>query len=476
MKCLVALILCIVPCVPAPPGKSTVSASDAMTSLAFNLKYLPVAVAEDNGAGDESSHGGDEEIQGRVQTIVNGSYAVRNCQLFSSKGSLGAASKYYSMTANGLGKDCTYSEGKQYSSGAKLHMVFANNKAQCCNACVATDGCVAANFLTSSKDHSGGFGPQTWEGFGIHITDVSTSKTTGGITVAELSSHFSERFGDYSKFDQFMDYGVTFFTYDLQPYADAFKADGVPFFMGQWTAEKTQDTWYSLIFLSKGSHYVIELTSAQKPSVAESTLPQLEQRMSDSHTAKFKAYAKDPANILWISSINRATSNITEINDVYANLFMAKLTYEINGNGVVKRCYNTAGSSTEIEFPPGPGQNLDEDVCFTQRTTDADKDAVFSVVDFEEMLWAAHAGTTGNNANSEVDKYTDNHYAQPMNSAGMTALASHFKSNDPYPITKNTRLAYACKQNYIIDPTGWSIQPIGSSSWPKCSGQGEIVV
>jgi hypothetical protein len=467
-------MLLFLPCVPAPPGKSTIAASDAMHSLAFNLKYLPVTVAEDNGNGDMMG----ETYQGRVQVLVNSSYTERNCQLFTSKGSLGSASKYYSMTPNGLGKDCSYSEGTQYTSGEELHKVFAYNKGQCCNACVATDGCVAASFLTSDKDHSGVFGPQSWEGFGMHISGASASKTTGGISVAELESHFRERFGDYSKFDQFMDYGVTFFTYDLQTYADAFKKDGVPFFVAEWEVEKTKDTWYSLFFLANASHYVIELASARQPTLDLKTLPKLEQRMSDDHVQKFKSYGPHPAHVLEISSINRATSNITMINDVYANLFDAKLTYEMNEGGVVRRCYNTAGSSTELEFPPGPsGGSLDEDVCFTQRTSDAEKDAVFSVLDFEDMLWAEHAGTIGNNANSMVDMYTENHYAQPMNSAGMSKLATHFKSNSPYPITKDTRLAYACKQSYIIDPTGWAIQPIGAgTNWPKCSGESNIMV
>jgi len=336
-------------------------------------------------------------------------------------------------------------------------------------------GCVAASFLTSSNDHSGGQGPQSWEGFGIHITDVTAAKTTGGITVAELEGHFRDRLGDYSKFDQFMDYSVTFFTYDLKPYADAFKKDGVPFFVAQWEAEQTKDTWYSLFFLVNRSHYVIELTSTINPSVGSGAFPQLEQRMSDAHAAKFKSYGDDPAHLLWISSINRATSNITQINTVYANLFKAQLTHQINENGVVRSCYNTQGSSSSLEFPPGPSVSLDEDVCFTQRASDKEKDAIFSVNDFEEMLWAEHAGTIGNNADSQVDKYTDNHYAQPMNSDGMSTLSTYFTSNDPYPITKDTRLAYACKQNYIIDPTGWSIQPIGSTSWPKCSGKSIVV-
>jgi hypothetical protein len=293
-KNLVAILL-FVPCVPAPPGKSTIAASDAMSSLAFNLKYLPVAVAEDNGAGNKM--GGT--LQGRVQVLVNNSYTERNCQLFAAKGTLKSAEKYYSMTPNGLGKDCTYSgEGKQYTAGTELHKVFANNKAQCCNACIATDGCVAASFLTSSNDHSGGFGPQQWEGFGIHISEVTTAKTTGGITVAELEGHFRERFGDYSEFDQFMDYGLTFFTYDLQPYVDEFKKDSIPFFIGQWTAEQTNQMWYSLFFLSNASHYVFELTSPREPSVDSRVFPTLEQRMTDAHVKKFGAFGEHPAHVL----------------------------------------------------------------------------------------------------------------------------------------------------------------------------------
>lgn len=78
------------------------------------------------------------------------------------------------------------------------------------------------------------------------------------------------------------------------------------------------------------------------------------------------------------------------------------------------------------------------------------------------------SGTLGSSPSSNIDKYTDNHYAQPF--ADLSTLSSYFTSNNPYPITKNTRLAYACKQNYIIDPTGWSIQPIGMASWPNCGG------
>jgi hypothetical protein len=471
-----ALSLLLLPCVPAPPGKSTIAASEAMQGLAFNLKYFPVTVAEDNGAGDMMG----QTVQGRSQVLLNTSYTERNCQLFSSKGALGSASKSYSMTSNGLGKDCSYSSGKQYTSGTEMHKVFANNKAQCCNACVATAGCVAASFLSSDKDHSGGFGPQSWEGFGFHISQAAASKTTGGISVATLEGHFRDRFGDHSKFDQFMDYSVTLFTYDLQPYVDAFKKDSVPFFLAQWDAAQSKDTWYSLFVLSKASHYVFELTSSRQPTGGSTTLPKLEQRMSDEHCAKFRSYGSHPAHVMFPSSINRATSSIKSIENVYANQFEAKLTHEITEGGVSRRCYNTGGSSEDEEgrrLQSGPGMSsLDQDVCFTQRAGDADKDAIFSVSDFEEMMWAEHAGTIGNNPDSMVDMYTENHYAQPMNSAGMSKLATYFQSNDPYPITKDTRLAYACKQSYIIDPTGWAIQPIGMANWPRCTDQKTVVV
>merc|ERR1711981_330830 len=78
------------------------------------------------------------------------------------------------------------------------------------------------------------------------------------------------------------------------------------------------------------------------------------------------------------------------------------------------------------------------------------------------------AGTLGSNPSSTKDKYTDSHYALPISSAGLTALKEHFTSNNPYPITKDTRLAYACEQSYIIDPTGFCVQPIGRASWPNC--------
>merc|ERR1712190_210740 len=132
------------------------------------------------------------------------------------------------------------------------------------------------------------------------------------------------------------------------------------FFLAEWEAKETQDTWYSLFFLANASHYVIELASPRAPSMGSQALPKIDQRMSDAHVQKFEAYGAHPAHVLEISSI-------TEINDVYANLFEAKLTHEINEDNIIRRCYNTGGSSSTLLFPPGPSMSLDQDVCFTQR-------------------------------------------------------------------------------------------------------------
>jgi len=462
-KCFVTVLFCMLPMVPAPPGKSTVAASQPMDSMAFLLKYLPVTVAEDEGTGNANM---GDQVQGRVQVLQPKSYTARNCQLYSKAGQLSSGSKYVSMTSSGEGKACSYTTGKQYGGGTELHAVFAYNKAQCCNACVATSGCVAATFLTSSNDHTGGDGPQSWEGFGIHTVDVTDAKTTGGITVDTLEKNFATRLGDHKAYDQFMDYSITFFTSTLQPYHDALSKDNVPFLLAQWETED-KDTWYSMIFLVSKAQHVIELVSQVKPTGA-SSLPQIEQRMSDAHCTKFKKQStgSDPAHLLYISSINRAASNITAVENAYT-MMKGTSTHKIDSKDVVRRCFSFDSSLGERRLQPGMA--LDEDVCFTQRTPDAEKDKTFSVLEFEQMLWAEHAGTLANDPTSMTDKYTDNHYALPIPSAGLTALSSYFNLNAPYPITKDTRLAYACKQDYIIDPTGWSIQPIGMASWPGCS-------
>jgi len=447
-----SVLLCTAPGALAQPGgrtgKSTIASAHPMESMEFLLKYLPVAVAEDNGVGN-SGHGA---TQGRTQTVLASSYSAPNCQLYSAENSASSSSKDQSMTpssvdqSKSVGNACSYKSGQSYGSSNTMWKVYANNEVQCCNACISTKGCAAATFTTSSKDHSGGFGPQSWEGFGIHLPNVLAAKTTGGISVDELEAKYAARIGDHSQFDAFMDYSTAFFTYDLQHYIDIFKADNVKHFLGQWT-DGSKRQWYSMIFLVPQSTYVIELVSMQA-SVAN--LPEMEQRMSDALCTEWSKGSKSANNALEPVSINRAASDLDAIDNAYSTYMKMTSSQTISDSKVQRRCYKTSSSF---------------DVCFTKRESSSNADAIFSVKDHEDNMWGIHAGTMGDDP-QVTDKMTDSHGGFSVTTS---ALEAYFNANSFSTLLKN-RLAYACAQSYVIDPTGFSIQAggPGGSSFPGC--------
>merc|ERR1711998_41872 len=320
---------------------------------------------------------------------------------------------------------------------------------QCCNACVSTSGCAAATFTTSPNDHSGGQGPQSWEGFGIHLPNVLNAKTTGGITVDELEAKYATRIGDHSKFDAFMDYSTAFFTYDLQHYIDSFKADNVKHFLGQWT-DGSKRQWYSMIFLVPQSSYVIELISMHASADA-SSLPEMEQRMSDALCTEWSKGKKSDNNAIEAVSVNRASSDLDAIDNAYNKYMGLTTSHTISDSKVQRRCYQLDQQSF--------------DVCFTKRESYANADAIFSVKDHEDNMWAIHAGVMGTDP-TKTDKMTDSHGGFSVNT---TKLETYFSANSFSKLLEN-RLAYACAQSYVIDPTGFSIQAggPGGSSFPGC--------
>jgi hypothetical protein len=420
-------------------GKSTIASAHPMESMEFLLRYLPVAVAEDNGVGN-SGHGA---TQGRTQTVLASSYSAPNCQLYSSAGSLSSSSKAQSMTAGAVGKACSYKSGQSYGSSNKLWKVYANNKAQCCNACISTSDCVAATFTTSSSDHTGGQGPQSWEGFGIHLPNVLNAKTTGGISVDELEKKYAARIGDHSKFDAFMDYSTAFWTYDLQHYIDIFKADNINHFLGQWK-DGSNRQWYSMIFLVPQSSYVIELISQQASGASNAV--EIEQRASDAQCTTHSKGKQSANNAIEAVSVNRAATDLSAIDNAYSTYFKLKASHTTSQ----RHCFKSQSTF---------------DLCFTNRESDANADAIFSVKDHEDNMWAIHAGVMGTDP-SVTDKMTDSHGDFSIST---TSLTSYFNANSFATLLKN-RLAYACAQSYVIDPTGFSIQTggPGGSSFPGC--------
>merc|ERR1712137_1230053 len=270
--------------------------------------------------------------------------------------------------------------------------------------------------------------------------------TTGGISVDQLEAKYAARIGDHSSFDAFMDYSTAFWTYDLQHYIDMFKADGIKYFLGQWKDGSSRQ-WYSMIFLVPQSSYVIELISQQASNDA-SSLPEMEQRMSDTLCTKWSKGTKSANNALEAVSINRASSDLDAIDNAYTKYMKLTASHTTNS----RHCFATSSGF---------------DVCFTNRGS-SENDSIFSVKDHEDNMWNIHAGVMGTDP-QVTDKMTDSHGGFSVTT---TLLEAYFTANSFDKLLEN-RLAYACSQGYVIDPTGFSIQTM--STFPDC-GYSEVAV
>ena len=115
--------------------------------------------------------------------------------------------------------------------------------------------------LTSDSLTSNVSGP-AGNGFGLHLVNVSESKTTGGKSTAEVEQYFSDKLGDMSKFDSFMDYNAMFYTTGLAAYKSTFQADGVNMYETTW--EYDSKTWTSIFIHVPNTQMVIELCQVPK--------------------------------------------------------------------------------------------------------------------------------------------------------------------------------------------------------------------
>merc|ERR1711998_479228 len=172
--------------------------------------------------------------------------------------------------------------------------------------------------------------------------------------------------------------------------------------------------------------------------------------MSDALCSTHSSGKQSANNVIEVVSINRASSDLDAIDNAYNKYMKLTTSHTISDAKVKRHCYKTTSSF---------------DVCFTQRESSANSDAIFSVKDHEDNMWAIHAGTMGDDP-TVTDKMTDSHGGFGVST---TALETYFSANSFATLLKN-RLAYACAQSYVIDPTGFSIQAggPGGSSFPGC--------
>jgi len=382
----------------------------------------------------------------------------RNCKLYSAVGGYAPTTGAVNvMPATTEGYDCGYYAGYAFNTGEAtlLFAAFAHNQDTCCKACAATSGCTAATYTPEPSGNAGSgrrlLQPAMGEGFGLHLVNVVASVTTGGLDVATLEQHFTDRLGDMTKFDAFMDYSAQLFTANLPAYSAKFSADKVPFLAASWPTDgQGSTTWYSLFVRVPESQLIIELVGTESP--ADSLTP-LETRMSSRQVAIYSKYVKDENNLLYAAAVNRATSNMTAVEDFYTNVIKATtvLTVDLPSYGISRRCFawNTAQS----------------DVCFTSRPTGSQ--GSFTVKDFEQMLWSVHSSVMTDP--TKADKYQDNHYAVDTQVSG-DYIAQYFTAHNPFPLSKDSPFAFACMQDYIIDPTGNSIQTdlFFTQQYPGC--------
>ena len=233
--------------------------------------------------------------------------------------------------------------------------------------------------------------PQSYEGFGLHLVDVTTSLTTGGINVSSLEAHYTARLGNVSSFDAFMDFNVVLFAgEDLPSYTRSMAKDGVPFLSLSWKGD-TGGVWFSVMVHVPLSQMVLELVSQTPPHSTVSA--SLEPRLSPRQVSRFAATSS--GGVLQAVAVTRACSNISAIEYFYTTAIKARLVHSVDEPGLARRCYAWPGAAS--------------DVCFVSRSGRVGYDSIFSVRDFETMLWSAHKAIIGTDVNIYNDVYNDNH-------------------------------------------------------------------
>lgn len=248
-----------------------------------------------------------------------------------------------------------------------------------------------------------------------------------------------------------MDYNVALLTSDLNSYAAAFSADGVPYLAIQW--DDQGEPYHGLVVHVPSSQMVLEIMAsnatgstsliANHPNLVISS----ERRAPTSALARAKKTLESSSSssgLLAALVVNRAASDVDAIDEFYSNGMQLTTTFSSDGNdgdgdgdgGVSRRCYLWPSATV--------------DVCFTSRSNPNATSTDFSVKDFEDMLNSAHESvvTGGETCNN---KWMDNHYAiDSMGSTSFDYVATYIEATPGtyYYCDSATSL------HYVVDPTG----------------------
>lgn len=294
-------------------------------------------------------------------------------------------------------------------------------------------------------------GPSPGNGFGLHLVSVPGHKTTGGLTVEEVESHFTEKLGDMSKFDSFMDYSVVLATTALQSIKSQFDSDGVKYLTGSWSNSNGQQ-YTSILVQVSGSQLILELVQKGSVLTEGENSVQMEQRVPDSiledQESNLSGEDGDSGTFtkqhLVGLAINRAASSkaMSELEDFYVTGMGTTKTHDATENGATKQCFLWKGATMNI--------------CFTNRD-DSETSTSFKVGDFEDMLNSVHKTIIEEHPWCSADRWFDNHYAIDSQSVDSTKILSYINSKKPYHTCASHGL-FNRGLAAVFDPTGVGIQ------------------
>jgi len=320
--------------------------------------------------------------------------------------------------------------------------------------------------LTSDSLTSNVSGP-AGNGFGLHLVNVSESKTTGGKSTAEVEQYFSDKLGDMSKFDSFMDYNAMFYTTGLADYKKTFQADGVNMYETTW--EYDSKTWTSIFIHVPNTQMVIELCQDTKLEGVTNhhPTPRASPRAVEHALSLVQPLGSSTTTGAIISplAVNRAADEATmaQLEDFYVTGMGTSMVVNSTGGGadpdfIAYKCFLWTGASV--------------DVCFYSRKPTATK-GDFKVADFEKMLNTVHQNIIVKYPFCGRDKWTDNHYAIDSFSADTSKIVSYIDAKN-VPVYCESSY-WGNSAHYAIDPTGWGIQlDLRFSSVPKACSSSNV--
>jgi len=290
----------------------------------------------------------------------------------------------------------------------------------------------------------GGGGGHAGNGFGLHLVNVSNHLTTGGLSTAEVEAYFTEKLGDMTVYDSFMDYNVILETSGLAAYKSTFTADGVKFLAGTW--DNTDGTSYtSIIVRVPGTQMILELVQATALTYG-SDEPQpvvLEQRVPDA--ALQASTLEAVGTIITPLVVNRAASStaMASLEAFYVDGMGTTMSHSSTSNGVTKKCFLWTGATVHA--------------CYTERPDTATSGS-WKVKDFEDMLNTVHRNIIGSHPLCGQDKWEDNHYAIDSQTADTSMIIDYIDKNDPLHYCETNSQSGSVTLHYVYDPCGWGIQ------------------